>query len=821
MTKKYLLLIPLCMLIACSQQEKARETLDFMDEWRFTLADAGDDYSAGEVDTNGWRELNLPHDWSIESDFGEEFPAAPGGGALPGGIGWYRKTFTPDKAWDGKKVYIDFDGVYWNSTVWVNGNLLGHRPNGYVSFRYDLSPFLEYGKENVIAVKVDNTRQPNSRWYSGSGIYRPVRLTVNNPVHIDLWGVYVTTPEVNEARAEANVATTIVGAGDDEVLIKQRLYDGKVCMASVESGETIQSLMVENPILWTLEDPKLYTLITEVYHNDKLADSYETRIGFRYFEFDVDKGFFLNGKHVKLNGVCLHHDQGCLGTAVNYRAIERQLQIMKDMGCNSIRTSHNPPAVELLDLCDSLGFVVMDESFDVWRKPKTKYDYSHYFQEWYERDLTDFMLRDRNHPSVFMWSIGNEVLEQWTHADMDTLSLQQANVLLNKKKEIDPKEYESGEIHVNQLLTQLLYEKAKELDPTRPITAGCNESRPLNHLFKADVLDIIGINYHVFDYDSVQSWYPGKPFLAAETVSSLMTRGYYIMPSDEENIWPAHWTLSFHRDVQQCSSYDNSHVPWGTTHEETWKYVKKNDFVAGQYIWTGFDYLGEPTPYWWPSRSSYFGIVDLCGFPKDVYYMYQSEWTDKNVLHVFPHWNWNEGETIDIWAYYNNADEVELYLNDESLGIKSKEGDDLHVWWRIDYVPGTLKAVARKNGAEVMNKVIVTTGEPVGIRLTADRSDIKADGKDLSYITVEVVDKDGNPVPTADNLIRFTIEGEGIIAGTDNGDPTNPHSLKKPERALFSGKALAVVQSTKTKGNIKLKASSPGLPDKELVIKSL
>ena len=805
---------------------------DFTGEWKFTLSDRITDYSSTDVDDSGWRTLNLPHDWSIESDFSKDNPATPGGGALPGGIGWYRKTFIVDKEKEGQQIYIDFDGVYWNSEVWINGISVGKRPNGYISFRYDLTPHIKFGESNVIAVKVDNLDQPNSRWYSGSGIYRNVWLTTKSPVHIAQWGTYVTTLEITENLAKINIITRIQNTTGKEpdVSVENILVnrDGKVVGQANRSftqalkgvSSVAQEIAISSPILWSIENPYLYKVITKLSKEGKTIDEYETSIGIRSFEFNAEKGFILNGKQVKINGVCNHHDLGCLGSAINYRAIERQLQILKAMGCNGIRCSHNPPAPELLDLCDKMGFIVMDEAFDMWKKKKTTYDYSQYFPEWYEKDLTDLILRDRNHPSVFMWSIGNEVLEQWTHAGTEVLDLQEANILLNNSKPIDPKEFESGEVNFNMLLTQRLAEIVKTLDPTRPVTSGCNETRPFNHLFRSGAIDIIGFNYHIEDYATVLQDYPGKPFIVAESVSGLMSRGYYQMPSDSINIWPERWDKPFDRPLKHCSSYDNCHVPWGSTHEENWKLIKKYDYVSGQYIWTGFDYLGEPTPFWWPSRSSYFGIIDLCGFPKDIYYMYQSEWTDKDVLHIFPHWNWNPGQIVDVWAYYNNADEVELFLNGQSLGTKKKGGDDLHVWWRIPFEQGAIKAVSRKNGKEVLSKEIKTAGEPVSIRLTADRENLKATGKDLSFITVETLDKDGNTVPVADNLIRFTIEGEGFIAGTDNGDPTNPHSLKKLERNLFYGKCLVVVQSNIKPGNIKLTAQSEGIKEATILVNS-
>lgn len=817
---KYISFIFTAILLVSCSSERIRNTIDFNEDWQFTLAADSVDHSTVETNDSSWRTLTLPHDWSIEGDFSESNPATPGGGALPGGTGWYRKTFSIEKELQGKQIYIDFDGVYRNSEVWINGYHLGKRPNGYISFRYDLTPFIKFGEKNVIAVKADNAQQPNSRWYSGSGIYRNVRLEITEPIHVALWGTYVTTPEVSEKQAVISIETTIENKSlnKESVTISHVLSDMKgKKKAETSSLNTTQTITVNDPKLWSIEDPYMYKILTTLEVNGKTVDEYETPIGIRSFSFDADKGFILNGKKIKINGVCNHSDLGCLGTAINVHAIERQLRILKEMGCNGIRCSHNPPAPELLDLCDKMGFIVMDESFDMWRKKKSPYDYSLDFPEWYEKDLTDLILRDRNHPSVFMWSIGNEVLEQWTDARTDTLNLKEANILLNQKKEIDPDEFASGKVTVNSLLTTRLANIVKALDPTRPVTAGCNEPRQQNHLFLSGALDIIGINYHEKDFETVHRNNPDKPFIVAESVSALMSRGHYQMPSDSIFVWPDTWDRPFVVPGNQCSSYDNCHVPWGSTHEVTWNMVKKSDYISGQYIWTGFDYLGEPTPYWWPSRSSYFGIIDLAGFPKDIYYMYQSEWSDKNVLHVFPHWNHKPGDTVDIWAYYNNADETELFLNGKSLGTKKKSGDQLHVCWRVPFEPGTLKAVSRKNGKEILTKEIKTAGEAVAIRLTSDKQKLRSDGKDLAFVTVEVIDKDGNSVPTAQHLIRFEIEGSGIIAGTDNGDPTDPVSLKKPERNLFNGKALAVVQSTKQNGKIKLKATASGLKDATIV----
>lgn len=790
----------LSVLLCSCAGPKTRIVQDFTENWKFYL---GDTLAASSPDfnENGWRTVNLPHDWSIEGEFSENNPATPKGGALPGGIGWYRKSFVIDSADQGKRIYIDFDGVYRNSEVWINGISVGKRPYGYISFRYDLTPYIKFGRKNVIAVRVDNSRQPNSRWYSGSGIFRNVWLTITNPVHVDLWGTYVTTPTVSKKNARVVIQTTVRNstAKPQSIEVKQFLISERgsnvtqtadsIFVKSDTSATISQDLNVDNPTLWDIEKPYMYKIVTKLYVNRVQVDEYETPLGIRSFTFDVNNGFILNGKHVKINGVCNHHDLGALGAAVNTRAIERQLEILRKMGCNAIRCSHNPPAPELLDLCDKMGFVVLNEAFDMWRKPKVTYDYSSDFPTWYERDLTDLILRDRNHPSVFIWSIGNEVMEEYG----DEFAL-----------------------------TKRLADIVRSMDPTRPVTAACDEAGEKNPLFAPGGLDLIGFNYNHKKYTDVGKRFPNRPFIVTESVSALQTRGFYLMPSDSVRVWPAKsGDKPLSMPLQQCSAYDNCHVPWGSTHEETWKIVKAHNNIAGQFIWTGFDYLGEPTPYSWPSRSSFFGIVDMAGFPKDIYYMYQSEWTTKNVLHVFPHWNWNRGQIVDVWAYYNNADEVELYLNDKSLGKKSKVGNELHVSWRVPFIPGTLKAVSRKNGKEVLTRKIKTAGPATSIRLSADRPKIKADGKDLSFITVELLDKDGNVVPNANQMVYFSISGECNIVGTDNGNQNDHASLKLPERHLFNGKCLVILQSTKKSGKAVLEATVDGLPHKTIKVRTL
>ncbi len=572
-------------------------------------------------------------------------------------------------------------------------------------------------------------------------------------------------------------------------------------IAEIESGdvapknsvsEVSQELTVKNPHLWTLENPRLYKAVTTIECDGMECDNYETTFGIRTFVFDADKGFFLNGKHLKINGVCDHHDLGCLGSAVNKRALERQLEILKTMGCNAIRTSHNPPAPELLDLCDRMGFIVMDEAFDMWKKKKTEFDYSLDWDAWHRQDLTDMILRDRNHPSVFIWSIGNEIVEQWDMQDS------------------------SGSMIAQELSTLV-----KSLDPTRPITSACNNPVPLNPLIRSGALDLVGHNYSIGKYPDFPTTFPGKKFIATETVSALATRGHYDMPSDTIRRWPTRWDVPFNtgNPDNTCSAYDNCSAPWGSTHEETWKVMKKYDFLSGMFIWTGFDYIGEPTPYGWPSRSSYFGIIDLAGFPKDVYYMYQSEWTAKPVLHLFPHWNWKKGDTVDVWAY-TNCEEVELFLNGQPLGTKKKIGDALHLMWKVPFAPGTLKAVGRTGGKEILSQEIKTAGVPAKIVLEADRSVIAADGKDLSFVTVKVLDEAGTLVPDADNLIHFNISSEGRIVGVDNGLQTSHESFKAHDRKAFNGLCLSVIQSTEKAGRITLEASSDGLKESTIVVES-
>ncbi|MBQ7414746.1 MAG: DUF4982 domain-containing protein [Prevotella sp.] len=749
---------------------QARERQNFDAGWRFILADsaqmAGRSYQDGH-----WRMLNLPHDWAIEGDFLASNPSGAGGGALPGGIGWYRKHFFIDsERISGSRYFIEFDGVYMNSTVFVNGQKVGFRPYGYSSFEYDITKYLKQGS-NVIAVRVDNSDQPNSRWYSGCGIYRHVWLTRTSSVHVKHWGVHVVT---DAQTGQVKVAVDVEGKN---YKVRNMVYDA----AGKEVG-----MKVRNPHLWSTTNPYIYKVRTQVIVGGKVVDEVWTNTAFRYFRFDAKTGFWLNGKNMKMNGVCEHHDFGCLGAVVNEDAMHRKLTKLKAMGVNAIRSSHNPPAPELLNMCDTMGLIVMDESFDMWRRRKTQNDYARFFDEWHERDLADLVLRDRNHPCILMWSIGNEVLEQWSSAEADTLTLEQANLILNAGHDASTLA-KDGETSVNTLLADHLAEIVRRYDTTRPITAGCNEPSPNNHLFKGKAIDVIGFNYHHEWIKDVPQNFPGRPFIMTESVSALQTTGFYMMPSDSIRKAPQEWWLPYTDPTMMCSAYDNMHASWSSTHEETWDVVKHTPYVGGQFIWTGFDYIGEPTPYSFPARSSYFGIIDLAGQPKDVYYMYQSEWTDQPVLHLFPHWNWLEGQEIDMWCYYNHADEVELFVNGKSQGIRRKmDGHQYHVMWRVKYESGEVKVVARKAGKQVREQVIRTAGQPDHIQLSIDYQ-----GKTTTFVKAEVVDKDGNRCPWAENQVFF--ESDAEIIGVDNGCQTSMERFKDTKRKAFFGRCFAVV----------------------------
>lgn len=798
-------------LVLPAQSGRERLSMDF--GWRFSCTDTVDAVATGKRDDQ-WRRVDLPHDWSIEHDFTEDAPTTGRGGYLPTGIGWYRKTFNlPASAVSGS-VWITFDGVYQNSDVWINEHHLGHYPNGYMSFSYDLTPYIHAGN-NVVVVRVDNSRQPNTRWYSGSGIYRHVWLTIANHLHIKQWGTYVTTPKCDSAYAVVSVMTTLENkrktAGN--TLLRSFIIDPQGKQIAMNEAPVItdagketavrQQIDVSKPSLWSLENPAMYTLRSQVIEGKKVVDEYNTPFGIRRIHYDTKGGFFLNDKHIKVNGVCLHHDAGSVGAAVPEAMWVRRLNVLKEMGCNAIRTSHNPVAPEFLDLCDRMGFLVMDEIFDEWTSAKVKYGYSVYFKEWAQHDLVNFIRRDRNHPSVVMWSAGNEIGEQ---------------------------KQDSG----HEILIPLIETFHRE-DATRPVTTGNDNiaadggSAKLQFL---EALDIVGYNYvdrwherRELFYDIDHHDHPDWKMVGTESVSIRGIRGNYFggtfSRTDTTVIQPAY-------------------MPSVIRAEQLWKFVSIHDYVIGDFMWTGIDYLGEAR---WPSKNSSSGVIDLCGFPKDAYYFYQSQWTDKPMLHLFPHWNWagHEGQVIPVMLY-TNCDSVELFLNGKSIGMKAlefpRQGNsggwnrydrpqigittgDLHLTWDVPYEPGVLKAVGRKDGRVACEAEVRTTGKPAGLRLSVDRKQVSADARDVAHVRVEVVDERGNVVPTANNEIVLNVSGAGSLIGFDNGNPVDHTSMKSKTRRAFNGLALAVIQTNLTPGQVTVKAASPGLKEVSVEIEAV
>jgi beta-galactosidase len=747
----------------------------FNDNWRFYRGNAT---GADAVSFNDslWRKLNLPHDWSIELSFNQNSSGGGGGGYLDGGIGWYRKSFLLPQTVSGKRVTIQFEGIYMNSTVWINGHELGSRPYGYSTFEYDLTPYINIGATpNVIAVKVNNN-QPNSRWYSGSGIYRNVWVTVTDPVHIAYCGSYYATPSVSEASAIVSAETRVQNHSDkaQKVSLVTTLYDdlGNGVSTNTSSPVSIDAnsestlgykLNVVSPELWSISNPYLYIVKTELFVGKMVVDTFSSTLGFRSVTVNPTTGFWLNGENVKLHGVCMHHDLGSLGSAQNYRALERQVEILKSFGCNAIRTSHNPPAPELLDICDRLGLVVMDESFDCWETGKNTNDYGKFFDIWAQQDVQDWVRRDRNHASVAMWSIGNEIPQQGDQAGYK--------------------------------IAQNLIKWVHNDDPTRPITQALNYEGLLG-----PILDIVGYNYASgATYDNDHSNNKKWVIMGSETSSAVRTRGVYHLPANKNILTSTD---------MQCSNYDNSVVSWGHSAEDSWEFDKLRPYVVGQFIWTGFDYIGEPTPYGWPAKSSYFGIVDMAGFPKDIYYFYQSQWTTKPMVHLLPHWNWSVGDTIPVWAY-SNCDSVSLYLNGVSLASKKLQNKKpYHVEWKVSFIQGKVKALAYKNGVVAASDSIISADIPSSINLKTDRDTIQADGLDQAFIQTDILDVNGIFVPDAANLITYSITGPGKVVGVDNGNPISLEPFKASKRQAFNGKCLAIVQSTGIEGQIVLSATA-------------
>ena len=733
-----------------------------------------------------WRKLNLPHDWGIEGPFRLDLPSSTG--KLPwAGVGWYRKHFRVSPGDKGKLFFVDFDGAMSHAKVWLNGKYLGEWPYGYASFRLEVTPAIHFDKENLLAVRLENPSN-SSRWYPGGGIYRNVCLVKTSPVHVTHWGTFVTIPEIDSNHATVHVRTEIVnqsGATSDvQVLfqideIGQPISIASAPIAALEISAAEKricevNIAVPSPMFWSLESPHLYFAKTSIFVNGRLADVDNVPFGIRTIKFSTDSGFVLNGRRVRIQGVCNHHDLGILGTAVNTRALERQIELLQEMGCNAIRTSHNPPAPELLDLCDRMGMLVLDEAFDCWIKGKTPNDYSTLFEEWHEKDLRALVERDRNHPCVIAWSAGNEISEQ-----------------------------ENGNL-VGQLRVII-----RKYDDTRPVTAACNDPNAGFDGFQ-NAVDIFGYNYNPHLYSKFRATNPFKPLFGSETASCISSFGEYFFPLNFEKSGGAF--------SSQVTSYDLSAPPWATIPDSEFAAEDRNPFVAGEFVWSGFDYLGEPTPYGDDtshSRSSYFGILDLCGFKKDRFYLYQSRWRpDLPMAHILPHWNWPDriGKITPVHVY-TSGDEAELFLNGTSLGRKRLEPFVYRLRWdEVRYRPGVLKVVAYKAGKLWAEDSVKTTGDAIKLQLFADRTVVKPDGRDLIFVTVEVQDKEGMEVPSAENPVQFQINGPGVVAAVGNGDPTDFGSFESDRTKVFHGQCLVIVSSVHGKtGKIVLSAISAGL----------
>ncbi len=808
----FLLIVVLFLHYSLAAQSALRKRLSFNEGWLFNkTADA----AAAQTFYNdaGWRKLSLPHDWAIEGPFKPEYNLRTGG--LPVfDKAWYRKHFTVDASARGKIITLEFDGIMYNSSVYINGQKVYERPYGYSSFEIDITNYVKLEGENIIAVKV-NPEMLSARWYTGAGIYRNVWMEIKNPVHVKHWGNHITTPSVEKSKAgvkvetkiaarkktvtgKYHITTSIVDAGGTEVSSAMSDFSFTAGEATV-----MQQLEVKNPKLWDIETPHLYKTVSTVYRNNIAVDTYVQHFGIRTISY-TREGFFLNGRKVKLKGVCLHNDLGALGSAVNYRATERQLQIMKSMGVNAIRTSHNPASPEQLDLCDKMGLLVQEEAFDCWEMPKVENDYSKYWAKWHEQDLRDMIRRDRNRPSIIMWSIGNEVREQ------------------NKQD--------------GYLLARSLVQICKQEDPNRPTTAGFNNFAAAIKNGLAAEVDLVGANYKPADYAPTMEKYTDWIVYGAETASCVSSRGIYHLPLEKYDKHPS----------LQVSSYDNQSPNWAYPPDVEFYFQDSLPNVIGEFVWTGFDYLGEPTPYggkdnlthgnWdvdWPARSSYFGAVDLAGFPKDRFYLYQSRWTTEPMVHILPHWNWEESGVKEIPVYcYTNCDEAELFVNGKSYGRKKMGVDKtiipvaFNAWkgrsknfespyrlnWNVPYEKGELKVVAYKAGKEAAVKIINTAKSPHRIKLIPDRSSISADGEDLSFVTVKIEDENGNFCPLADNKIDFKLSGPASIAAVDNGNAASIEPFQANYRKTFNGLCLLVIKSKKGEaGEVKIEASSPGL----------
>jgi beta-galactosidase len=805
----YIILFVICW-AAAPESAAARTVINLEKGWLFTKGDPANAQDPS-FDDKAWNNVTVPHDWAIYGPFdktidrqivaieqnNERIATEKTGrtGALPYiGTGWYRHHFNlPEKA-AGQAVTLLFDGAMSRPTVYVNGQKAGEWGYGYNAFHLDITPYVKAGSTNVLAVRLENWAE-SSRWYPGAGLYRPVQLIITNPLHIATWGTWITTPEVTTDYAKVRLQTTLAQPGTDgyptELVLETTLRDEKGTILETATtnqriGQTYELVLeLPEPQLWSPETPHLYTATTTLKVATNVVDETITRFGVRTFSYTPAKGFQLNGQTRKFKGVCLHHDLGPLGAAVNEAAMRRQLTILKDMGCDAIRTAHNMPAAMLLDLCDEMGFLVVDEAFDEWKRPKCKNGYNTLFDQWAEKDLVNFVRRDRNHPSIVMWSIGNEVPEQSSKTGSRT--------------------------------AYFLREIIRREDPSRPVSAGMDRvDNAIQNQFAA-TLDVPGLNYRLPKYQMAYDLLPQGFILGSETASTISSRGIYKFP-----VKPG-------KDVRypdlQCSAYDVEACNWSNLPDDDWMWQDDKDWVIGEFVWTGFDYLGEPTPYddFWPSRSSYFGICDLAGLPKDRYYLYRSRWnTQENTLHILPHWNWKgrEGEVTPVFVYTNHPS-AELFVNGQSQGRRSKgkEGMERYrlMWNEVVYQPGELTVVAYDDkGQPVGTRTVKTAGPPTRLVLETDRRTIKADGKDIAFVTVSVVDKEGNPCADVAHQLAFEVTGAGAYRAACNGDATSVEQFHLPTMKLFSGKLVVLVQSAERAGDITLTVKGQGLKTAKL-----
>ena len=784
-----------------------------------------------DFDDGGWERVNLPHDWAIEGPFFEGAEGVGGGmGRLPSpGIAWYRKQLEIPASDGGRRILLDVDGAMSYAMVWLNGHLVGGWPFGYASWRLDLTPFVDPGGENQLAIRLDNPPE-SSRWYPGGGLYRSVWLTKTQPVHVGHWGSFVTAREVTPTSATIDLAVTIENDSKRAVEVDgstgifhlgpdgkregeavAMIETGRASIGAMESATLEGSVRLAHPRLWgppPSQVPHRYVAVTEVRVSDRIVDTYETPFGIRDLRFDPDWGIYVNGEPIPIRGVNQHHDLGALGAAFNLRAAERQLEILREMGCNAIRMAHNPPAPELLELTDRMGFLVVDEAFDVWARKKTPLDFHLIFPDWHEPDLRALIRRDRNHPSVIMWSTGNEVGEQYTE--------------------------EAG-----AAVAARLREIAREEDPTRPTTASMNWAKP--HMPFPAALDLISLNYQgegirqdpMFEgtdrirtppqFPFFRERFPGKVIVSSETASAFSSRGIYLFPVTERSGDIVRDGRGGDSTIQHVSAYELHAVDFGSSAERVFGSLDRHPYVAGEFVWTGWDYLGEPTPYY-GARSSYCGIIDLAGFRKDRFYLYQSRWRPEfPMAHILPHWNWPDrvGKVTPVHVF-TSGDEAELFLNGRSLGRKAKGIHAYRLRWdEVVYEPGLLEVVTYRDGRRWATDTVQTSGAPTALGMEADRSSIRADGSDLSFVTVRVVDANGQTVPRADHAIEFTLEGPGEIVATDNGDPTDLVAFPSTTRNAFSGMCLVIVRSLPGQtGRILLRASSDGLDDATTVVTS-